>query len=451
MLNININHAYSGFLYAPLFLADEMGYLPKNMKLNPIGNDEEAFMTLCEHQPTHEKHWFAICDPFAGDLEAAVPHSKDRLCVVAIMINRLPVWVYNENAFTNMVEDEKGLRRYRQYINNIVSYENGTTGYVLSKRIQRLFDVDDTDINECDFGEEFDLLKKSMQRERTAVVTSDVLQLVNQGLNKKKIIFNYPTKAPNDLNPYLFTAVLTLKNEVVENNLWAVLSLLAGLKNALTLLKNQDDEAIEIVTKRYEKDLIKIGVKDYGEKKELVGSAIKYLFEQAIYPNPELLQPDEDSWNNAKKLWEDEMSVKKPSIEKRNEPIPALLIKENWRRNSDLREYLTGFVPNIKGLRESNILSGMHVASIPISLLLFVYLVIIMVKQIMITINAAQYFDNNIAYLIGMLIAFIIYASVAYLMISDLVKSKINRYNYLVATAIGMFSLIFAFAQLIKS
>jgi hypothetical protein len=142
MTMININYAFNGFLYAPLMLADALGFFPKNTRLVYRNGDVETIKSLCIHSSDNEKNWFAICDPFPVDISTIIPeHTDDELCVVGTLIDKLPVWIYNTNPNIIPVNSEESLWRYTHNVFKMVCYKEGTTGYLLAKRLQRLLNI----------------------------------------------------------------------------------------------------------------------------------------------------------------------------------------------------------------------------------------------------------------------------------------------------------------------
>lgn len=56
MFTININHAFNGFIYAPVFLAYELGLLPKCAKLVFRNGDSECLDAICVNNNETEKN-----------------------------------------------------------------------------------------------------------------------------------------------------------------------------------------------------------------------------------------------------------------------------------------------------------------------------------------------------------------------------------------------------------
>src|SRR2546430_1795599 len=127
MRPININYAYDGFLYAPLFLASELGLFPSNMTLKYRNGDIPAIESLAL-RTENANNWFAICDPFAKDIsriQAAI--GRDQICIVGTLINRLPVWLYDNLQGFDPVATERDLLAYKHSIKRIRCYEKFNT------------------------------------------------------------------------------------------------------------------------------------------------------------------------------------------------------------------------------------------------------------------------------------------------------------------------------------
>lgn len=341
MKEININYAYKGFLYEPLFLADSLNYFPENIELKYRGGDVETIKSLTYKTETNE-NWFAICDPFVRDfskIKSAM--GKDDIYIVGSFIDRLPIWLFNDNPKITPIKEEKDLHEYRNDINHIRCYEKYNTGYLIGNRLtdSRFLDKNEDSLQLKHFGNEFEPYD-----DKTIILTSDILRIVKD-IDKEHIIFNYP-QAGNTLNPFLFTGIFTLKS-VIENHLYSVLSVLAGLRKAINLLSEGkiSEEVLENIIKRERYSYVLENLTN-EEKKKTVRLAIHTLFkEEKIYPSNFDITEAKNAYNNAKKIWEN-LAVKSetngdlpktfPSIEEVDDPIPSLLLKENWKTNINI-------------------------------------------------------------------------------------------------------------------
>lgn len=348
MERINVYHAFNGFLYSPVFLADKLGFFPKNAVLKYTKGDVNTIDALCSQSATKEEVNFAICDPFSIDFsKVATEHTDDDICIIASLINSIPIWIYNPREEIKPVRKEADLGQFAGKINKVISYPKETTGYLLSKRIQEILGLNEQFIEEHEFGTEFE----SNYQDSSFIITADALRIVYLGLDKKNTIFNYSTKAPKELTPFLFTAVLTLKSNV-DSHLWTALSILGGIGSSISYLSERhvEDQYIKTLVeifqqKKYGEVFWKLGVSDQNSKEELVRETVKYLFWSeklySQYPKPKDSQWKK-SWDNARNEWERQKAKDYPSVEPKEEPIPALLIKKNWK--SELVDHFKKFI-----------------------------------------------------------------------------------------------------------
>jgi len=330
MQTININYAYNGFLYAPLILADELGLFPKNMKIKYRNGDIPAIDSLAlKTEPA--QNWFAICDPFAKDISSVQSSiGKDNIYIVGTLINKLPIWIYNSHPEIDPVAGELNLVQHKYKIEEIRVYEKYNTGYLIGERLRKILDVSPDKVKEFKFGQEF----SPTLNEKQLILTSDVIRIANE-LDSKKIIFNYPNKC-SDLSTYLFTGVLTLKS-VIDEHLYAVLTVLAGLKIATDILLSETigTDILDILKTKYSSDLLKVTT-DIKEQENLIRKSIHLLKEEKIYST--IIQTDEAEigYNIAKAEWEKLLNKTFPSVEICRDPLPSLLLKKNWEEDKTI-------------------------------------------------------------------------------------------------------------------
>jgi len=357
MITININYAYDGFLYAPLFLAHDLGYLPSCSNLKYLKGDSECLDGLCQHSEEGEENWFAICDPFSVDLSTKIPPG-DELCVIGCLVDKIPIWLFNQEPSITRVSQEQGLSRYKDKIHKLRCYPNGTTGYLVGRRLMKALELKSSDVEEREFGTEFDGGVPS----DTVVATSDILQIVNtNGLDGHNIVFDYVKNSGSDLTPFLFTGILTLKSKVLDENLWSALTLLAGIHKAIALLQEPvlRSEVVVLLRKRFGTHMEAIGVSDKSSQETLIRKATTYAFRtENIYS--ETLKPEKDGWDNAKRQWETIMSQNYAHAELHSEPIPALLIKKGWRHDYDLRQLMAAGLSSVKSIISTKSIGWRH-------------------------------------------------------------------------------------------
>lgn len=332
--DIHINHAFNGFLYAPVILADALGFFPGNMKLNYRTGDLEAIESLAKKDEGH-RNWFAICDPFAKDISKVQASfgGKDEIYIVGSMINRLPIWLYNNSPDTEHVSSEDELMYYKPKIKAVECYLKYNTGYLIGERLLKKFGLAPDKLIQCKFSEEF----IKTPNPDNLIVTSDILHITEE-IDSNNIIFNYPQNAPDDLNPFLFTAILTLKS-VIDQHLPSVLSVLSGIRKAMDLLgaDHVDPECIEKLVNKYD-PLLSQQVGDHIDRnKKTIKKAITTLFkEEEIYSLNFDVEETKKAYDNAKLHWEALVNRKFPEIDTCTNPIPSLLIRKNWAHDKNL-------------------------------------------------------------------------------------------------------------------
>lgn len=330
MKPININYAYNGFLYAPLFVAYELGLFPKNMTLQYRNGDIPAIESLARTTDPAQ-NWFAICDPFAKDIsKVQASIGNDQILIVGTLIDRLPVWIYNNDTKFEPVGTETDLiaPENKDLIDCIRCYEKYNTGFLIGERLREKFGFPHSKLKEFRFGQEF---SQPLQSD-VLVITSDVLKIVNE-IDQRNVVFNYPQKSRN-LNPFLFTAVLTLRS-VIDDHLYSVLAILAGLRTAIALLNHEQPDAsiIASLVTRFQTDL----PSSPEEQKATVERALMLCAREQIYAEDFDLSRAANAYNIAKGEWGRLFPERKfPEIEKCRDPIPALLLKRHWRTDTGL-------------------------------------------------------------------------------------------------------------------
>jgi hypothetical protein len=324
MDKIYINHAYDGFLYAPLFLAYRLGLFPNNCELKLRGGDSEAIRALCDHPQQGEKNWFAICDPFS--VEASVPPGTgERLCVVGTIIERAPVWLYNTNSSIDRLSSEDDLHSLNGKINQISTYPEDTTGCLFGKRIQEKYLRQVNGVTTHDFGQEF-----KDADSQTLVVTSDVLRVVKEENDSRggtpHIIFSYAENGPSDTKPYLFTAIITLRETVLKQNLSILLAVMSAINKAIDYLQAPtiEEKHITLLTFHFRNKLRVIGVRGVNVMKQHVRDCIEHLREQQLYSK--ILVPEETSLTNAKLLWDKIYGSNRSSPADCVQKVPSILL-----------------------------------------------------------------------------------------------------------------------------
>lgn len=348
---VQIFHAFSGFLYAPLFLADKLGYFPQCAELIPTGSDESTISAVRKKQPNILK--MGVCDPLTKLKNQQAVEGGDSLVVIGTMINKLPFWLLNSNTRINCHNSEEELSRYGHNakdadakLQRIVCYKSTTTGYVIGERLRKdILNLDKGSLTEVNFGDEFD---GNYGKSTDVIITSDILRLSWEKIYREIEgtedpdwqIYDYLSAPPKELNPYLFTSILTLEEQVHNDNLWLAVTVLTGIDRAIRHLTQADpsDGVIELLVEQFTENLKQIKVPE-SQYHSVIRRAIGEI--QQIYPR-DTLRPSKIAWENAGKAWKSAISsTKLPKIEDVDKPIPALLIQDNWKSNTAiLNHYL---------------------------------------------------------------------------------------------------------------
>ncbi len=335
MNDIRIYHAFDGFLYAPLFVASEMNYFPKGTEPVYIKGGDRATIDALQ-SPANRRDYlnFAICDPFSCDITKPAPLVQDRICIVGSLISRLPVWVYNRNKAVTSVAHENDIERHAAIIRKVVIYKEGTTGHLIGRRVLNILRDKNfgVELSVKEFGEEFD----PDPDDQTIVVTSDVLRFIT-GVDDHDVIFSYADNKDGEFVPYFFTGVLTLES-LVENRLVTVMRVLAGLKDAIDVLKRVADkgsgdeyvQVMNILRKKYAASLNALGVTGMPHQNSLMRRSLQYMMSVPIYdpgfPRSDVAAWDK-AWSNAAAPWKKDSQV--PHHEDAS-LLPALLFKDKW-------------------------------------------------------------------------------------------------------------------------
>jgi len=328
MKKFHINYAYSGFLYSPLMLADRFALLPRDAELNDRKGDKETLESLAYwHDPL--ENWFAVCDPFAVDItKLALPPFEgkpDAVCIVGALVGRLPVWLYSPDSKFERLSSESDLEECKHGVKRIICYKRFNTGYLIGKRINDLMFPGNDKIVEVKFGDELKNIGSG-----DLVVTSDVLAVAqSRKLNDGHVLFEYFAHEELQLQPFLFTAILT-RRSVVNTQLHTVLSVLKGLQEATVPFEIGSVPAdwVNFLATRFS-DQMPAHLSD-SDKRIHAQDAIERLHQDAIYAGNLDIDTAETGYENARQAWLKTLNRKYGAVEKHKEPIPSLLIQRDW-------------------------------------------------------------------------------------------------------------------------
>jgi len=122
---------------------------------------------------------------------------------------------------------------------------------------------------------------------------------------KNFIIFRYPEKGPAETQHFLFTALLTLRKRVVEENREILIHVLNAIHTGIYLVsqKHVADEHVKMLIKRFDEDLKSpsLNLPTMEAKEALVRETLDYMHNLKIYRKT--LIPDEAAFQNARQLW----------------------------------------------------------------------------------------------------------------------------------------------------
>lgn len=355
-LPIKIHYAYDGFLYFPLFLAEKLGYFPRDTKLVYAKTDKESINQLRTHHPVDNELVMSVCDPFvAGSLTAATSQGgSDKLCIVGAFIAGIPVWLVNKHEKLTSTRSEKDLRelleKHGSLIHKIYTYDEGTTVNVLTKRFKKLHPImNDVEVECFPFGKEFSKLDGTTSSENCLVFTSDILRVRGKEQQQPDdVVYSYGSDAdPNGLSSNLFTAVVT-RESMLEKFLPEIIAVLNGMRAALTLAQQSgglSSENLKILLSIYDpppdEGTSAFTSMDFkgneADKLAILKRAVHELtVSDRLYrylQNPPSASELGAAWIAAESLWKNfgDIQRERMDIEEHSSPIPCLLIQQDWR------------------------------------------------------------------------------------------------------------------------
>lgn len=437
MDEIIIHHAYKGFLYAPLFLAEELGFLPKCVQLEPAKNDEDAI-----NKVRNGKGWFAICDPFAVDADTLTSAVRgERLRIIATIIQQPVFWAYTENNLVKVCSKETNLVEYfaNSHLSRIACYEKRTTGHVFGLQLSELVKKHtgfEPSLVDIDLSNEHESRSKALN-ESTLLLTSDILFLAHSNIKEKKdsakIIYSYTHSTEKILHPYLFTALVTLQRKVIQNNVAIATAILHGISKSEEILRRCEDCTIDKLTKLFEKDLENMDVTEDNQKKEIIREALNIVYQEKgeieIYPR--YLAPDLNAAVNARNKWPNN-SQNHGNVEKIIDYGPSLLINKNWNKQQKLQAYLFQRLKSWTVLR--NIIAEKEIEKKYRSILFAQFsLTIILFPIVLLTIhdvyeNGTIFDKANLSWILTLIASYILFAGICVSSIRRLFKGEFEYF-----------------------
>ncbi|MGI8426661.1 MAG: hypothetical protein ACR2M4_08730 [Actinomycetota bacterium] len=250
-----------------------------------------------------------------------------------------------------------------QAIQSVTCYERGTTGYIFGRRLQEAIGLDSGKLREVSFADETNQRNSIIPDRTSLLLTSDALFLAKEAIetDKPDIVLSYPIlKDPNDpelthpdLNEFLFTAVVTLQTEVIETNLWAVVTLLNALTHSIRLLRSEtlSDDTIKYLACKFNTQIQSLNVAP-EQRENLIRSAASFVFKfQGVAPAD--LRPTVESAEKALAQWKRYGDSHAGDVKHLIDQGPSLLVHREWRTQIELHQYLWRYFPNVRRLLAS--------------------------------------------------------------------------------------------------
>jgi hypothetical protein len=206
--------------------------------------------------------------------------------------------------------------------------------------------LDDESLEQVEFDTEF----QAPTAVNEVVVTSNILRMGEVGFNNNNTVFSYASKK-TDIQDMFFTGIIT-RQDLFARDLASVLSVLAGLKKAISDINNADpDDIATVAFDAFKKQMAKhqfspFETTDETRQRAIVKSAIDVVRQEKLY-SPDL--------EVSKLAWERSIALRRPYIKEWKDPeyemytreIPVILLRDNWERHIALKQdLLTGTVDN---------------------------------------------------------------------------------------------------------
>lgn len=438
-MEIIIYYAYKGFLYAPLFLAKDLGFLPKCVQLKPADNDLDAINKVRDREG-----WFAICDPFAVDaytLTSAVRGEKLR--IIATIIQQPVFWAYTEKGSSVKVcSKETDLVKYFRgddCFSQIACYKEKTTGHVFGSQLSKLVEKctgSSPRLVEIDLDNEHSSRSQTLN-DSTLLITSDILFLahsnIKEGKDSPKIIYSYTHSTEKSLHPYLFTALVALQREVIQNNVAIATAILHGINKAEEIIRRSEDCIINKLAELFEKALKEMDVTEREEQKKIIREALNIVYKEEgdIEIYPKYLVPDLNAAVNARNKWNDN-SQDHGHVEKIIDYGPSLLINKDWNKQQKLQAYLFQRLESWTVLRsiiaEKEIGLKYRLVVLAQIILTVIFFPIVSYTTHHVFENGTAFDKANLSWILTLIVSYILFAGICKLSIQRLFKGEFEYF-----------------------
>ena len=288
--HVVIYHAFNGFLYFPLFLAQELDLLPKGTELVWSGSDDKAVEGLWGSL-NKENIDIAICDPLAGNVKNInVQGIHDPIITIGLLISTVPFWICSLDSLADQLQEEADFLNSGVRVKHIIAYKDGNTGFVFAKRFCSVNKINPDKIIQVEFGDEFkkakELIDQGVHPGDILVISADAIKVSSLNGQNGSVIYSYASSISADNpSPYGFTGFLitqsTLRSSCVEAT-----QIIYALKQAVIFAKialsSNDNTLFERIVKLYDNEAYRkifsqLGILNSSERINLVKGALHML------------------------------------------------------------------------------------------------------------------------------------------------------------------------------
>jgi len=254
------------FLYAPLYVADEMGYFNEEnleVEIIPTGGDEKTFAALLSQDAQ-----FGVADPTF----TAISDEKGKPgVVVASILSGVPFWGITNDQSIIAIESPTDLTRH-----TVATFPAPSTAYTLQKNMFQKGKLE-PNIKESAYGTLLAVLA-SGDADIALELEPNVSQAVNNG---HKIVYSL-----SDYYPEFAITGLTCLPEFVSENPETVQKVVNALQKSMNFIRLHPDETASILTKRFPE-----------VDQKIAKQAIANMISANVFPENTLVSPA--SWEAA--------------------------------------------------------------------------------------------------------------------------------------------------------
>ena len=289
---IKISLSAESILYFPIYLLveDPISYGLNDVKiiLESKNNDKEALEAL------NDGFHFAICDPIY-----LRNHKGIRKKAIKPLIIKSALWI------SSLRDKEKSTY---SPIKHIITHPKHTTAHncvhvlMLRENSTKLhankFKIDEQpEVKNISFGEEFNELNKSSNRENTIIITSDIIKLIADNLEYKGL-YDLGIK---QFEKNVFTALISHKI-LLERNDSLVEKIVKAIDSVLLSFQNIKNDEYNPIAKKLVACLSKGKEKKFFMEHysvENIEKVLKVLHDSRIYPSQKTVNRLHEYWKNS--------------------------------------------------------------------------------------------------------------------------------------------------------